>query len=103
MTLVVIEEMVEISPEEFARTHKGLIKLLRAIEKSGSLGIASRKLCEQEFNSRHYCNELLEFAKRQGYITRKREDPEGKGNKLHVNRIAAKGKKLLKELRGKGV
>ena len=103
MTYSAIIAMVEISAEEFARTHKGLIKLLRAIEAAGPKGIATRKLCEQEFNSRHYCNELLEFAKRQGYITRKREDPEGKGNKLHVNRIAAKGKKLLKELRGKGV
>lgn len=99
MTLII--EMVEISAEEFARTHKGLIKLLRAIDAAGQTkGIATRKLCEQEFNSRHYCNELLEYARRQGFITRKREPAEGKGNTLHVNRIAAKGKKLLKELEG---
>jgi hypothetical protein len=91
--------MVEISADEFARTHKGLIRLLQAIDKSGSEGISTRELCYKVFASRDtFCVKQLEYAEKQGYISRKTVPLGGRGHPYTVNRITAKGKNLLKEL-----
>ena len=90
--------MVEIPATEFLRTHKGLVRLLEAIEKAGS--ISTRELCYKVFGSRHnFCIRQLEFAEKQGYIIRESVSLGGRGHPYTVNKITVKGKKLLKELR----
>jgi hypothetical protein len=91
---------IEVPADDFVRTHKALVRLLQVIEQSGSKGIATRQLCEQEFNSRN-CDEYLEFAEKQGYITRTKEPvAKGrKGNTRNINRITSQGKRLLRELK----
>ena len=44
--------LIDVSPRDYFHTHKGLVKLLRLIEKSGSTGIATRKLCLEAFRSK---------------------------------------------------
>jgi hypothetical protein len=92
--------MVEISADEFARTHKGLIRLLQAIDKSGSEGISTREVCYKVFVSRDtFCVKQLEYAEKQGYITRKTVSLGGRGHPYTVNKITSAGRRLLAEIR----
>jgi hypothetical protein len=90
--------MVEIPADEFVMTHKGLVRLLEAIEKAGS--ISTRELCYKVFTSRDsFCVKQLEFAEKQGYIIRDTVPLGGRGHPYTVNKITKKGQKLLEELR----
>jgi hypothetical protein len=92
--------MVEIPASEFARTHSGLIRLLEAIEKVGERGISTRDLCYKVFVSRDsFCVKQLEFAEKQGYITRDVVPVGGRGHPYTINKITSAGKKLLAEIR----
>jgi hypothetical protein len=91
--------VVEVSRDDFLRTHAGLVSLLRRIAEAGHKGIPTRRLCYDAFGSRSsYCIALLDKAEKQGLIRRDKEPPPGKGNKLMVNRITPAGKKLLRVL-----
>jgi hypothetical protein len=93
--------MVEIPPSEFLRTHRGLVRLLKAIEKAGDKGITTRELCYKVFTSRDsFCIKQLEFAEEQGYIARDTVSIGRRGHPYTVNKITTKGKKLLQELKG---
>ena len=91
--------MVEVPAEEFAKKYRGLIMLLKEIERVGDTGIATSKLCYRAFRSRHsFCIKQLEYAERQGYITRDIIRSGERGHPYTINRITAKGKTLLEEL-----
>jgi hypothetical protein len=93
--------MVEVPIDDFAKTHQGLIMLLKAIEKAGEEGISTKKLCYKVFVSRgSFCIKLLEFARKQGYITRETVSHGGKrGHPYTINKITSAGRKLLAEIR----
>jgi predicted transcriptional regulator len=86
---------VEISAEDFARTNRGLIKLLRTIQDYGfeRYGISTRRLCFYGFNSRNYGMQMIHKALEYGYIRRK------KNGKETMNLLTAKGKRLLDKLK----
>jgi hypothetical protein len=92
--------VVEVPAADFKKKYAGLVRLLEAIEHAGDSGISTSKLCYKVFASRHtFCIEQLEFAKKQGYITRKVVSSGGRGHPYTINKISSKGKKLLEELR----
>jgi hypothetical protein len=93
--------VVEVPAAEFYKKYRGLVKLLRAIERAGDNGISTSKLCYKVFVSRHtFCIEQLEFAEKQGYITRDVVPVGGRGHPYTLNKITNRGKSLLKELKG---
>ena len=93
--------MIEVTPSDFLRHHKGLVRLLQTIElhEADDPEISTRMLCEEVFGSRYYCYELLEQARESGYITRIEVPPVGKGNRRIVNRLTPAGRKLLWDLK----
>jgi hypothetical protein len=92
--------VVEVPAAEFKKKYRGLVKLLQAIERTGDNGISTSKLCYKVFVSRHtFCIEQLEFAEKQGYITREVVPVGGRGHPYTLNKITKKGKELLRELR----
>jgi hypothetical protein len=92
--------VIDVTPSDFIRTHKGLVRLLRTIEQheADDPELSTRLLCEQVFHSRNYCYELLEQARERGYVTRTEVPAIGKGNRRIVNRLTPAGKQLLREL-----
>jgi hypothetical protein len=92
--------VVEVPAAEFYKKYRGLVKLLRAIERAGDNGISTSKLCYKVFVSRHtFCIEQLEYAEKQGYITREVVPLGGRGHPYTVNKITSAGRKLLAEIR----
>ena len=88
---------IEISAEEFARTNRGLITVLKAVAQAGNDGISTRKLL---YNIRMtgYGQTLIGRAQAQGYIKRVPKPPEKKGAWLTINYLTPKGKRLLEQL-----
>jgi hypothetical protein len=92
--------MVEVPAADFYKKYRGLVKLLQEIQRAGDSGISTSKLCYKVFVSRDtFCMKQLEFAEKQGYITRKVMPSGGRGHPYTINKISSKGKKLLGELR----
>jgi hypothetical protein len=85
--------MIKVSAAEFARTNKGLISVLRALQRMG--GEASTRRLLKEIKTTGYGQVLIGRAEVMGYITREDREPEGKGNWLVVNKLTQKGKRLL--------
>ena len=90
---------IEISAEDFARTNKGLITVLKAVAQAGDDGITTRKLLKR-IGMIGYGLTLVERAYSQGYIKRVPKDPPAKDEfpKPRYNYITSKGKKLLAQL-----
>ncbi len=88
--------MVEVSPEEFKRANRGLVKLISTINRAGKDGISTRRLL-QEIGANEESH--IYRAEREGYIIRKEREPEsGRGFKPVYNIITPKGRDLLEEL-----
>jgi hypothetical protein len=90
---------IEVSPEEFARTNKGLITVLKAVASAGEDGITTRKLFKK-IGMIGYGETLVERAYALGYIKRVPPAPPSPDEfpKPRYNYITAKGKKLLAQL-----
>jgi hypothetical protein len=91
--------MIDVTPQDFLKLHKGLVRMLRTIEEAGGSGLPTNKASLQVFNSRTYGWRILEQARKLGYIERKPvSKPKGKGHYYIMNRLTSKGRKLLREL-----
>jgi hypothetical protein len=88
---------IEVSTSDFASMNQGLIHLLQAIESSPSDSISTVKLLKK-LKSRGYGQHIIRRAVKEGYIARKEQVPQAKGNYLKVNYLTPKGKVLLKKL-----
>jgi hypothetical protein len=88
---------IEVSTSDFASMNQGLIHLLQAIDRSPSGSISTVKLLKK-LKSTGYGQHIIRRAVKEGYIARKEQVPQGKGNYLKVNYLTPKGKVLLKKL-----
>ena len=88
---------IEVSTLDFASMNQGLIHLLQAIDSSPSGSISTVKLLKK-LKSTGYGQHIIRRAVKEGYIARKEQVPQGKGNYLKVNYLTPKGKVLLKKL-----
>jgi hypothetical protein len=88
---------IEVSTSDFASMNQGLIHLLQAIESSPSVSISTVKLLKK-LKSRGYGQHIIRRAVKEGYIARKEQVPQGKGNYLKVNYLTPSGKVLLRKL-----
>jgi|SRR5215203_5771541 len=94
---------ISVSASDFLKLHKGLVRMLQAIEKPGPAGLSTNKASLQVFNSRTHGWRILEQARKLGYIERKPvSKPKGKGHYYIMNRLTEKGRKLLQELGDEG-
>ncbi len=73
--------------------YRALSRLLVILLEKGEL--PTRKLLS-EYGATGYGQILIKQARRQGFITRKEQEPEGKGNHLVVNALTAKGRKVAR-------
>ncbi len=90
---------IEVSAADFGHMNKGLITVLKAVQKAGSEGISTRKLLYDEIKMIGYGQTLVKRAEREGYIKRKEVVQSGhKGAHLVINCLTPKGKKLLSQL-----
>jgi hypothetical protein len=89
---------IEVSATDFARMNKGLITVLKAIQKYGDEGISTRKLLYDKVKMIGYGEKLINRAEKLGYVKRDKVPPKGKGAWLKINRLTPKGKKLLSQL-----
>ncbi|MDQ3903449.1 MAG: hypothetical protein M3247_07395 [Thermoproteota archaeon] len=71
--------------------------LLQIIDSSPGGCISTVKLLAK-LNSTGYGQYIMKRAVREGYMVRKEQPPEGKGNYLVINYLSPKGKSLLKKL-----
>jgi DNA-binding MarR family transcriptional regulator len=96
--------MIDVSPADFLKLYRGMVRALRAIEKASrsdpGRGLPTRKLSQDVFNSRTYGWKVLKQAEKLGYIKRKRvQKPKGqRGNYMVMNYLTPKGRRLLQEL-----
>ena len=89
---------IEISAEEFARTNRGLITVLKAVAGSGKEGIPTRKLLNK-IKMIGYGETLIKRAESLQYIRREKREPKnGVGFASIYNILTPKGKKLLTKL-----
>ena len=85
-------------PRDYFHTHKGLVKRLRSIEKSGSTGIATRKLCLEAFRSKDsFCITAVRERKDAGLYHANAwcTFRPSRGNTRKMNKSTASGRKGL--------
>jgi hypothetical protein len=88
----------EMTADDFERTNRGLVHLLKAIKEAGKEGIYTRALYA-EIRMTGYGDKLVDKAYEDGYILReKKQVPEGKGPWKVFNSLSKKGEKLLAQL-----
>jgi hypothetical protein len=88
----------DVSAKEFAQGHKGLMHLLRTIEKEGG-EISTRKLLETMNNWGYHGQHLIRIAEKEGFIEREVGVEPGPGQfDAMYNILTSKGKKLLAHL-----
>jgi hypothetical protein len=73
--------------------NRALSRLLVILLEKGEL--PTRKLLS-EYGATGYGQILIKQAENLGLITRKEQEPEGKGNHLVVNALTTKGRKIAK-------
>ncbi len=78
---------------QIVANNKALSKVLVILLEQGPL--PTRKLLS-EYGSTGHGQTLIKQAERQGFITRKEREPEGRGNRLVVNALTAKGRRVAK-------
>jgi hypothetical protein len=88
---------IEVSTSDFASMNQGLIHLLQAIDSSPTGSISTVKLLKK-LKSTGYGQHIIRRAVKEGYIARKEQVPQGKGNYLKVNYLTPSGKVLLRKL-----
>jgi hypothetical protein len=77
--------------------NQGLLRLLKAIDDSPGGSISTVKLLTK-LKSTGYGQHIIRRAVREGYVARKEQRPQGKGNYLVVNYLTPHGKALLMQL-----
>ena len=88
----------DVSAKEFAQGHKGLMHLLRTIEKEGG-EISTRKLLEAMNNWGYHGQHMIRIAEKEGFIEREVGVEPGPGQfDPMYNILTSKGKKLLSRL-----
>lgn len=88
--------MVNVSPEEFIRANRGLVKLIRTVNRAGKNGISTRRLLQQIGANEE---SQIYLAQNEGYVLREEREPEGgRGFKPVYNILTPKGEDLLEEL-----
>ena len=88
----------DVSAKEFAQGHKGLMHLLRTIEKEGG-EISTRKLLEAMNNWGYHGQHMIRIAEKEGFIEREVGVEPGPGQfDPMYNILTSKGKKLLAHL-----
>jgi hypothetical protein len=88
----------DVSAKEFAQGHKGLMHLLRTIEKEGG-EISTRKLVETMNNWGYHGQHMIRIAEKEGFIEREVGVEPGPGQfDPMYNILTSKGKKLLSHL-----
>jgi hypothetical protein len=88
---------IKVSSPDFPRMNQGLLHLLKAIDDSPGGCISTVKLLKK-LKSTGYGQHIIRRAVREGYVARKEQRPEGKGNYLVVNYLTPKGMELLMQL-----
>jgi hypothetical protein len=91
------EDKIAVSPKEWAKSHKTLVKLLKVLdtEYSKGRGMSTRKLLDKMCWN-HNLQAAIDQAEKEGYIMRTKVKHEGrKGNDLVLNLITVKGQILL--------
>ena len=78
--------------------NKGLVRLLKYVNKADTGGVSTRKACKDVFNSRTYGMKVIQRAEKLGYIKRDEKPPIERGAWFVMNRITPTGKKLLSQL-----
>lgn len=53
---------IDFAAYEFERMNKGLVRLLKYVNKSGNSGVSTRKACKDVFNSRTYGMNVIQRA-----------------------------------------
>jgi hypothetical protein len=88
----------DVSAKEFAQGHKGLMHLLRTIEKEGG-EISTRKLLETMNSWGYHGQHMIRMAEKEGFIEREVGVKPGPGQfDPMYNILTSKGKKLLSHL-----
>jgi hypothetical protein len=88
----------DVSAKEFAQGHKGLMHLLRTIEKEGG-EISTRKLLETMNNWGYHGQHMIRIAEKEGFIEREVGVEPGPGQfDAMYTILTSKGKKLLAHL-----
>jgi hypothetical protein len=88
----------DVSAKKFAQGHKGLMHLLRTIEKEGG-EISTRKLVETMNNWGYHGQHMIRIAEKEGFIEREVGVEPGPGQfDPMYNILTSKGKKLLSHL-----
>jgi hypothetical protein len=88
----------DVSAKKFAQGHKGLMHLLRTIEKEGG-EISTRKLLETMNNWGYHGQHMIRIAEKEGFIEREVGVEPGPGQfDPMYNILTSKGKKLLSHL-----
>ena len=88
----------DVSAKEFAQGHKGVMHLLRTIEKEGG-EISTRKLLETMNNWGYHGQHMIRIAEKEGFIEREVGIEPGPGQfDPMYNILTSKGKKLLSHL-----
>jgi hypothetical protein len=88
----------DVSAKKFAQGHKGLMHLLRTIEKEGG-EISTRKLLEAMNNWGYHGQHMIRIAEKEGFIEREVGVEPGPGQfDPMYNILTSKGKKLLSHL-----
>ena len=88
----------DVSAKEFAQGHKGLMHLLRTIEKEGG-EISTRKLVKAMDNWGYHGQHMIRIAEKEGFIEREVGVEPGPGQfDPMYNILTSKGKKLLAHL-----
>ena len=88
----------DVSAKEFAQGHKGLMHLLRTIEKEGG-EISTRKLLEAMNNWGYHGQHMIRIAEKEGFIEREVGVEPGAGQfDPMYNILTSKGKKFLSRL-----
>jgi hypothetical protein len=88
---------IKASTADFSRMNQGLLRLLKAIDDSPGGSISTVKLLTK-LKSTGYGQHIIRRAVREGYVARKEQRPQGKGNYLVVNYLTPNGKALLMQL-----
>jgi hypothetical protein len=70
---------IQVTADDFIKTHASLVHLLRIIQKAGIGGISTQYLCDRAFDSSsQYRLQVIKRAQRDGYIMRVKVDSKGK-------------------------
>lgn len=85
---------IEVSVQDFAASHKGLIHLLKTVDKAGGK-ISTRKLLSAMRDWGYHGHKMIKKAEEEGFIEREEGESERGQFPPIYNIITTKGKDLL--------